>query len=126
MERLDARDASALLAFVSDLKDVEDPLPFPPRVIHGLRDLIRCEGAVYSELNPLKQRSRLAVWNHGDEEGVLLGIPPDDRSELFWALRPTHPVCGYRVTSGDWTTPLKASDFVTLAGFRRTAIYDAL
>lgn len=125
MERLDAGDASTLLAFVSDLRDVEDPLPFPPRVIHGLRDLISCDEAFYSELDPLRQRSRLAVWTDGDQGEVMTDVP-DSWSEVFWALRPTHPVCGYRTATGDWTTPLKASDFVTLAGFRRTAIYDAV
>jgi DNA-binding CsgD family transcriptional regulator len=124
MERLDAGDTSALLAFVSDLRDVEDPLPFPPRVLHSLSEVIRCDFARYSELDPLRRRSRLQVWTEGDEEGTAIGDFPD-AFELFWTLRPTHPVCGYRATTGDWTTPLKASDFVALADFRKTAIYDA-
>ena len=124
MERLDTRDASALLGFVSDLKDVEDPLPFPPRVLHALCDVIRCDVATYCELDPLRRRSRLQVWTEGEEEGTEVDFP-DDVHELFWALRPTHPVCGYRMRTDDWTTPRKASDFMTLAGFRKTAIYDA-
>jgi hypothetical protein len=124
MERLDAGDTSALLAFVSDLKDIEDPLPFPPRVLHGLRDVIRCDFARYSELDPLRRRSRVQVWTEGEEEGAAIGDFPD-AFELFWNLRATHPVCEYRTTTDDWTTPLRASDFVTLAGFRKTAIYDA-
>ena len=124
MERLDAGDASTLLAFVSGLKDVEAPHPFPPQVLHGLRDVIRCDTAFYSELHPLQRRAGLAIWTNGDDDEVMSG-PSDDWNEVFWALRPTHPVCGYRTTTDDWSTPLKASDFVTLAGFRRTAIYDA-
>lgn len=123
MERLDTRDTSALLAFVSDLRDVDDPLPFPPRVLHGLEDLIPCDRVNYSELDPLERRSRLLVWTGGRAEDVMVGAPVP---EEFWTLRPTHPVCGHRLTSGDWKTPLKASDFLPLAGFRRTAIYDAL
>ena len=127
MERLDAGDASALLTFVSELKDVEDPLPFPPQVLQGLRDVIRCDAAHYFDLDPLRRCSRMDVCI-GDREYVVLGVLPDecaDAYELYWALRPTHPVCAYRMRTDDWTTPRKASDFVTLAGFRRTAIYDA-
>jgi DNA-binding NarL/FixJ family response regulator len=128
MERLDTEDASALLTFVSELNDVEDPLPFPPSVLQGLRDVIRCDAAHYSDLDPVRRCSRMDVKTAGDEEYVLLGVLPDECAaayELYWALRPTHPVCAYRMRTDDWTTPLKASDFVTLAGFRRTAIYDA-
>lgn len=126
MERLDAGDASALLAFVSELKDVEDALPFPPRVLRGLQELIPSDGVTYSELDPRRRQSRLQVWTGGHEDGVDAGPGEGEGFDLFWQLRRTHPVCGYRQTTGNWTAPLKASDFVTLDGFRRTAIYDAL
>jgi DNA-binding CsgD family transcriptional regulator len=125
VERLDTRDASALLTFVSELNDVEEPLPFPPRVLRGLRELIPCDQAVYNELDRVQPIGRLWVWTAGDEEAVTWN-ESDEGLDSYWALRSTHPICGYRSRTDDWTTPLKASDFVTLAGFRRTAIYDAL
>jgi DNA-binding CsgD family transcriptional regulator len=126
VERLDAADASALLAFVSELKDVDDALPFPPRVLRGLRELIPSDDVTYSELDPLRRRSRLQVWTDGEADGVDSGAGDGEGFDAFWLLRSTHPVCGYRQATGNWRDPLKASDFVTLDGFRRTAIYDAL
>lgn len=126
VERLDAADASALLAFVSELKDVDHALPFPPGVLRGLRELIPSDDVAYSELDPRRRRSRLQVWTNGHQDGVEAGPGEGEGFDLFWQLRPTHPVCGYRQTTGNWTLPLKASDFVTLDGFRRTSIYDAL
>lgn len=126
MEHLDIGDASALLAFVSELKDVDDALPFSPRVLRRLRELIPCDDVTYSELDPRRRRSRLQVWTDGDADGVDTGAGDGEAFDAFWRLRSTHPVCGYRQATGNWTEPLKASDFVTLDGFRRTAIYDAL
>jgi DNA-binding CsgD family transcriptional regulator len=47
-----------------------------------------------------------------------------EMADLWWQLRHSHPVCSRRVRSGDWTTPLKVSDFATPREFRRTPIYD--
>lgn len=46
-------------------------------------------------------------------------------SALWWTLRSSHPVCGYRAATGDWCSVRKVSDFATLREFRRTRIYDA-
>jgi DNA-binding CsgD family transcriptional regulator len=129
VRRLSEHDASALLAFVSELRALEDPLPFPLRLVAGLRSLIAADGVFYSELNPVERRSILQVWHEADGEDRLFWgedetYNPDE--DLFWSLRDTHPLCGYRSSSDDWTTALKVSDFVTLREFRRTPIYDAL
>jgi DNA-binding NarL/FixJ family response regulator len=126
---LSDHDASALLAFVSELRALEDPLPFPPRLLAGLRSLIDADRVHYSELNPVERRSILQVWHMTDDEaGLFWGedetFNPDE--DLFWSLRDTHPLCGYRSSGDDWTTALKVSDFVNLREFRRTPIYDAL
>lgn len=129
MSRLSEHDASALLVFVSELRALEDPLPFPPRLVAGLRSLIAADGVSYSELNPVERRSVLQVWHRAEGEDLLFwgedeSYNPDE--DLFWSLRHTHPLCSYRRSSDDWTTALKVSDFVTLREFRRTPIYDAL
>jgi DNA-binding CsgD family transcriptional regulator len=123
MKRLDARDVSALLAFVSDLKDVDDFLAFPPRVLAGLGRLIPANSVHYSELDPATRTSVLQVAFAEGAEEVSWG---DDGDEFWWQLRPTHPLCCYRSRSGNWTQPLKVSDFATQVEFRRTKIYDAL
>ena len=123
--RLSPRDASGLLSFVSELKDSDDPLPFSPRLLAGLGRLIPADQVGYSELNPAEETSVMQVWHMTGDEEIGTGGGPDALRRLWWRLRPTHPVCGYRTTSGDWTQPLKVSDFVTLRRFRETPIYDA-
>jgi DNA-binding CsgD family transcriptional regulator len=123
--RLNSRDVSGLLSLVSELKDLDDPFAFPPRVLASLRCLIPAAEVGYSELNPAEQTSVLQVWHMaGDEEFVGRG-DQGALGFLWWRLRPTHPVCGFRTTSDNWTQPLKVSDFATLRQFRETPIYDA-
>jgi DNA-binding CsgD family transcriptional regulator len=126
VQRLSEHEASALLAFVSKLRGLDDPLPFPPRLVAGLRTLIAADQVSYSELNPVERASIIQVWHVADGEDVLFRGSGASDEELFWPLRHTHPLCSFRTTSGDWTTARKVSDFVSLRGFRRTPIYDAL
>jgi DNA-binding NarL/FixJ family response regulator len=125
---LSERDASALLAFVSELRDLDDPLSFPPPLLAGLHALIRSDFVSYGECDPIARASIFHTWHEVDgEDGVVWG---QDTAlacshELWWSLRLTHPSGSYRIASGDWTTPRKVSDFVTLREFRRTPIYDA-
>jgi DNA-binding CsgD family transcriptional regulator len=116
------------MGFVSELHELDDPLPFPPRLLASLQQLIPSDEVGYSELDPVAQASILQAWHADGESEVFAGNEGSDTQEeveLFWRVRDTHPLCGYRRASGDWTTPYKASDFVTLRAFRRTAIYDA-
>jgi DNA-binding CsgD family transcriptional regulator len=127
VKTLSEHDASALLAFVSGVRDLDDPLPFPPRLLAGLGTLIAADYVSYGELDPVARASILHVWHGADgEDGVFL--EDDDASPervLWWSLRYTHPSVRYRSASGDWTTARKVSDFATLREFRRTPIYDA-
>ena len=125
MSSLSERDASAALAFVSELKELDEPLPFPPRLLARLQNLIPSDVVGYNELDPAKRRSILHVWRNADGEEAVTGRNHEPLPELWWRLRETHPLCGYRMASGDWTTARKVSDFATLREFRRTPIYDA-
>lgn len=126
MERLDAGDVSALLAFVSELKDLDDPLPYPPRLVAAIGRLIPADEVGYSELNPADESSILQVHAAAGEEHVAWGDDDEvEAAQLWWRVRPTHPTCGFRGRSGNWTEPFKVSDFATLREFRRTPIYEA-
>lgn len=128
MERLEARDVSALLAFVGELRDVDDPVPFPPRVLAGLQRLIPSRETVYSELRAADQTAGWQIGYSADGEEVIVNrAVAEEKPEhrLFWQLRHTHPLCGYRWATGDWTSPRMVSDFATLREFRRTSIHDA-
>jgi DNA-binding NarL/FixJ family response regulator len=128
MASLSERDAAALLAFVGELRDLDDPLPFPPQLVAALRSIIAADMVSYSELDPVAQTSILQVWHYADGEDLLFRGWTSDREgpkDLWWSLRHTHPTCAYRQASDDWTTARKVSDFVTLREFRRTPIYEA-
>jgi DNA-binding NarL/FixJ family response regulator len=126
VRRLAERDASALLGFVSDLKEFEEPLPFPPRLLAGMQRLVASDEVSYSELDPAQCGSIVQVWHTAEGEGgVTWGNDVICGRELWWRVRHTHPLCGYRTARGDWTTARKVSDFASLDKFRRTAIYDA-
>ncbi len=128
MRTLSEHDASALLAFVSGLRNLDDPLPFPPRLVAGLRTLLAADFVNYAEIDPLARASILHVWHDADGEGGIASGNDGDVAcsrDHWWSVRPTHPTFGYRIVSGNWTTARKVSDFVTLPEFRRTPIYDA-
>jgi DNA-binding CsgD family transcriptional regulator len=125
---LSERDAAALLAFVGELHAMDDPVPFPPQLVARLHALISAGFVSYSELDPVERGSILQVWHWADGDDLMSWgneVWSEDERELWWSLRPTHPACGYRSSTGDWTTARKVSDFVTLREFRRTPIYDA-
>jgi DNA-binding CsgD family transcriptional regulator len=128
MVTLSERDADALLRFVAELHDLDDPLPFPPRLLGRLRELIPCDEAGYSVLDPMARASVLQIWHCDDGEHEVVGgdggFSGDEETSIWWHLRHTHPLCGYRTSTGDWTTPYKVSDLATLREFRRTPIYD--
>jgi DNA-binding NarL/FixJ family response regulator len=116
-----------MLAFVSELRTLDEPLPFPPRLLARLQTLIPSDQVWYSELDPLRESSILQVQHKADgEDEVTWGSEGwGDSWDLWWRVRDTHPLCGYRTMSDDWTTALKVSDFATLRQFRRTPIYDS-
>jgi DNA-binding NarL/FixJ family response regulator len=127
VRRLSERDASAMLVFARELAEAEETLPFPPRLLAGLQTLIASDMVGYSELDPVRERSIVGIWLNGDGEDEISSGEDgwEEWWRLWWQLRHTHPLCGYRVTTGDWTTARKVSDFVSLRDFRRTPIYDA-
>jgi DNA-binding CsgD family transcriptional regulator len=115
-----------MLAFVSELKGLDDSLPFPPRLLARLQGLVASDLVAYSELDPVERASIVQVWHEpSGEDGVFVGGGDWGDRDLWWCVRDTHPLCSYRAASGDWTTARKVSDFASLREFRRTAIYDA-
>jgi DNA-binding NarL/FixJ family response regulator len=121
---------SALLAFVSELRRFDDPVAFAPRLLSSLGRLVSSDQVTYSEVDPRFRSWILRVWHLADgKEGVRHGEGADDGrdedpflTERWWRLRGAQPTCCYRNRSGDYATPLKVSDFVTLQDFQRTPI----
>ena len=94
MTTLVERDVAAMLAFVSELKDLDDPLPFPPRLLQQMHALIPSDWVDYGELNPFDRRSIIQIGASPDGEHELLDGEMADPSELdvfFRVLRPQSP-----------------------------------
>jgi hypothetical protein len=126
VRRLCEPDASKVLAFVSELTRLDELLAFPPRVLASLHRLIESDAVAYSELDPVHQSSILQIHYRADGESeTTRGDEGWESRDLWWRVRHTHPLCGYRAASADWTTARKVSDFATLGQFRRTPIYEA-
>ena len=116
-----------MLAFVSELKDLDDALPFPTRLLARLQELIACDEVGYSELDPVHECSILQVRHvPGGEDWIVSGsFGGPDLQEMWWLVHDSHPLCSYREASGDRTSARKVSDFASLRHFRRSPIYDA-
>lgn len=124
MTSLSERDAAALLEVVADLNRLDDPLPFPPRFMRLLAQLIGTGEANYCVLDRANERLvHDSWWCNGHEH---IDGPSEEAGNPYWRLRDSHPVCSYRERTDDWTTPHTASEFVSQPAFRRTAIWDEL
>jgi DNA-binding CsgD family transcriptional regulator len=121
--RLTEQDAGALLEVVAELDRLDDPLPFPPKFLKRLADLIGTEEACYCVLDrPNERLVHEAFWCDGDE---LVDGPSDHHNgDPYWRLRESHPLCSYRERTGDWTTAHTVSEFASQRTFRRTAFWD--
>ena len=113
-----------MLAVMAELVALEDADPFPPHFVGRLAGLLHCHDAAYCELDRgAKLRLRETRWTEGEESS----LPTlDDPKSPYWRLRHSHPVCGYRERTGEWTTAHMVTDFVPLEDFRRTEIWDEL
>jgi len=123
METLSERDAAALLDVVAQLDRLDDPLPFPPRLMRLVAGLLGSGDANYCELD---RRNRRVVVESGWNEGVDAVVVDDPGDEHEWDLLTRHPVCSRRVLSGDWTTPHTISEYVTLRELRRLPLWNEL
>jgi DNA-binding NarL/FixJ family response regulator len=117
MESLCARDLEGALRFVREASDETGPEPFPVHVLEGLRALVGCELATYSEQDG-RHRRQLALLGCGDLEGQL---PDDEEEETFWRVVDQHPLC--RAQRRGRFDALKLSDFYSQRELHRLEIY---
>jgi DNA-binding CsgD family transcriptional regulator len=116
------RDASILLQMVAELDHLDDPLPFPPQFLGRLGKLIGTGNASYCVLDRRNERRvHESYWCDGDE---FVEGPSDEAGNPYWRLRHSHPLCGHRERTGDWTTAHTVSEFASQRAFRRTAVWD--
>jgi DNA-binding CsgD family transcriptional regulator len=122
VQALPPHKVAALLSTVAAIGELDDPLPAPPALLEMLDALVPSDMCTYSQLDRIRKRSVLQVWWHDDDAGVSTAVETDG----YFRLRDQHPVCGYRERTGDWTSPLQATDFVSLREFQRREIWNEL
>lgn len=107
---------------MAELDALDDAEPFPPHLLARLARLVRVGEATYCELDRARRAVvRVSWWHEGQSGTVGEACHPDD---AYWDIRHTHPTCGYRERTGDWTTAHMVADFMSLRDFRKTAIWD--
>ena len=117
------RDVAALLSVTAEIVALEDADPFPPRLVARIAGLIANHEATYCVLDRGTERFiSSSWWCEGEGATEVAGYEHDS---TYWRLRHTHPVCGYRERTNDWTSVRKVSDFATQRAFRRTEIWNA-
>ena len=96
----------------------DEPLPWS--VLHGLRDLVRCDGMTFFQLDSTRQVVSMAQDLSDDDHS------PDQLAELelgFWAHYPHSRPCNYPDRSGDLTSVTTFSDFLSQRQMRSSGMY---
>jgi len=116
------RDVRTMLRITASPDDVasgpDEPLPWS--VLHGLRDLVRCDGMTFFQLDSTRQVVSMAQDLSDDDHS------PDQLAELelgFWAHYPHSRPCNYPDRSGDLTSVTTFSDFLSQRQMRSSGMY---
>jgi DNA-binding CsgD family transcriptional regulator len=111
--RLSQTDLEAVLGFLSDVVPLEFDGPYPVDVVMRLQDLVRCDDAVYQDVDVRHQRF-----------DALVGPGPDDDLDdesVYWAAGPC-PITDFRIRTGDLTT-VRMSDVIEARRYHELAIF---
>jgi DNA-binding CsgD family transcriptional regulator len=118
------REVRTMLRIVTNPDDpADDPdRPLPWSVLHGLRDLIRCDGVSFFRLDSGQQTVTMfqGLADNDDYHS------PDQVADLergFWTHYPHSQPCSYPDLSGDLTSVTTFSDFYSQRQLRATGMY---
>jgi DNA-binding CsgD family transcriptional regulator len=115
MQPLRVSDVEGALRFVHDASAETGPEPFPVHVLEGLRALLGCEWASYSELDR-RHRRQLALIECPTPSEQL-----PDEEQIFWSVVHQHPLC--RAQKRGRFDALKLSDFHSRRELHRLEVY---
>ena len=124
MRALSERDAADLTAVVAEVAALDEPEPFPARVIRRIIELTGATTGLYVEYDASGCWAETCL-----HEGALVapGDPEAVRANAVWAdFGHQHPVRVYRERTGDWTSTRLVSDFVSRREFERTDLWNEL
>ncbi|MFN0152953.1 MAG: LuxR C-terminal-related transcriptional regulator [Gaiella sp.] len=110
-------DLAHALELVRRVNDATDPDDFAEAATAGLRELIACDFAAYSEIN-LRAGRTIVFTDPRDVKRV-------DADEAFARNVHEHPVAVYYATHNGGPA-LRMSDLISTRAFRRTALFDEL
>jgi DNA-binding CsgD family transcriptional regulator len=115
--RLRNSDLEATLAFLAEANSFDAPEPFPRSLLAALRRLVPGDFVSYCELDHVR---KIPLWS--DNYPVIENDDVEAELEIYWRLRPQHPVCRFEDGTSNFSA-LKISDFLNKAERRRREIY---
>jgi DNA-binding CsgD family transcriptional regulator len=118
------REVRTMLGIVTCPDDSAGGLdgPFPWSMLHGLRDLIRCDGISFFQLDSGQQTISMLQGLGDDDDDYT----PDQIADLdrgFWTHYQHCRPCSYPDQSGDLTSVTTFSDFYSQRQLRATGMY---
>jgi DNA-binding CsgD family transcriptional regulator len=110
------RDLRRMLEIANWRDSSDSPAAMPWAVMHGLGELISCDGVAFLHLDSTRQQ-------------ILAGqdLPHDDQADdlnpAFWKHYPSCRPCSYPDDTGDLTSVITLSDFYSQRELRATGMY---
>jgi DNA-binding CsgD family transcriptional regulator len=119
VETLRRHEVAQLVAFVHDAAEMQSRLPFPPKLVERLSELVpAAEIVTYCELDWKQRRvayeADQGAWAHNVDAG-----------DAYWQLKDQHAVCQYFARTGDFR-PRRMSDLLPLPEWRSRELYNLI
>lgn len=112
MNRVRARDLSAVLDFVDLAWANAGPRAFPIETLEALAELIPCDLIGYCDIDRVNRKILEYVGNDSD----------DGDDDLFWQTVDVHPLCRHQQAYADFSA-MRLSDLVSPSRLVHTRVY---
>jgi DNA-binding CsgD family transcriptional regulator len=114
------RDMRLMLDIANSGDDDGPAEGMPWAVLHGLRELISCDGVAFFRLNSAQQE---LVGGQDVPHDDLTDEQGEDLSQAFWTHYRTCQPCCYPDDTGDLSSVITLSDFYSQRQLRATGMY---
>jgi DNA-binding CsgD family transcriptional regulator len=114
------RDLRTMLEIANCRDGGDSTVPMPWAVLHGLRELISCDGVAFFHLDSTHQEMLSGQDLPHDDLSQAQG---EDLSRAFWKHYLTCRPCSYPDDTGDLTSVITLSDFYSQRELRATGMY---
>jgi DNA-binding CsgD family transcriptional regulator len=114
------RDVRTMLEIANCREAGDSTAPMPWAVLHGLRELISCDGVAFFHIDSTRQEMLSGQDLPHDDLTEARG---EDLNRAFWTHYPDCRPCSYPDDTGDLTSVITLSDFYSQRQLRATGMY---